>query len=59
MESSTPLIAELKVDWTFKDKAKEEEVSITDLVLLALRLLREDIQEVVDSMEPVELWDKG
>ena len=29
--------------------------SVTDLVLLALRLLREDIQEVVDFIEPVEL----
>ena len=28
---------------------------VTDLVLSALRLLREDIREVVDSMEPVEL----
>ena len=42
-ESSTPLIAELRVDWTFEDKAEEEGASITDLVLLALRLLREDI----------------
>ena len=34
-------------------------VYITDLVLSALRLLREDIQVVVDSMEPVEPWDEG
>ena len=27
---------------------------ITDLVLAVLRLLREDLQAVVDSMEPVE-----
>ena len=33
--------------------------NVTDLVLLVLRLLREDIREVVDSMEPVELWDEG
>ena len=31
------------MNWTFKDKAKEEGVSITDLVLLVLWLLREDI----------------
>ena len=55
MENSTPLITDLRVDWTFKDEAEEEGVSITDLVLLALRLLREDIQEVVDSIELVEL----
>ena len=28
--------------------------TITDLVLSVLRLLREDIQEVVDSIEPVK-----
>ena len=33
--------------------------NVTDLVLSALRLLREDIREVVDSMEPVEPWDEG
>ena len=31
------------MNWTFKDEAKEEGVSIIDLVLLALQLLREDI----------------
>ena len=29
--------------------------SITDLVLLVLQLLREDIQEVVDFIKPVKL----
>jgi hypothetical protein len=58
-ESSTPLITELRVDWTFEDEAEEEGASVTDLVLSALRLLREDIREVVDSMEPVEPWDEG
>ena len=43
LESSTPLIADLRVDWTFKDEAKEEGASVTDLMLLVLRLLREDI----------------
>ena len=32
---------------------------VTDLVLSALRLLREDIRVVVDSIKPVELWDEG
>ena len=41
--SSTPLIADLKINWTFKNKAKEKGASVTDLVLLVLRLLREDI----------------
>ena len=30
-----------------------------DLVLLALRLLKEDIQEVVDSIKLVKLQDEG
>ena len=54
MESSTPLIAELRVDWTFEDEAEEEGASVTDLILLVLRLLREDIQEIVDSIELVK-----
>ena len=59
MESSIPLIVNLRIDWTFKDEAEEEGTSVTDLILLVLRLLREDIQEVVDFMEPVKLWDEG
>ena len=43
----------------FKDKAKEEGASVTDLVLLALQLLREDIREVIDFIKPVELQNKG
>ena len=43
LKSSTPLITDLRMNWTFKDKAKEEGASVTDLVLLAIRLLREDI----------------
>ena len=31
------------MEWIFKDEAKKEGASITDLVLLVLRLLREDI----------------
>ena len=41
--SNTPLIANLRINWTFKDKTEEEEISVTNLILLALRLLREDI----------------
>ena len=29
-----------------------------DLVLTVLRLLKEDLQAVVDFIEPVESWDK-
>ena len=38
----------------FKDKAKEGEASVTDLVLLVLQLLRKDIREVVDFIKLVE-----
>ena len=47
------------MEWIFKNKAKEEGTSVTDLVLLVLRLLREDIGEVVNSIELVEPWDEG
>ena len=43
LKSSTPLILNLRINQTFKDKAKEEGVGITDLILLALQLLKEDI----------------
>ena len=42
------------MDWTFKNKAKKEGASVIDLILLILQLLREDIQEVVDSIELVK-----
>ena len=41
--SSIPLITDLKTDWTFKNKTGEEGIGVTDLVLLVLRLLKEDI----------------
>ena len=42
-ESNTPLIKDLRMKWIFKNEAKEEGASVTDLVLLVLQLLREDI----------------
>jgi hypothetical protein len=46
----------------FKDKAKEKGVSITNLkilVVLVIKLLRQDLNRLVNKMEPVEPWDKG
>ena len=43
LKNSIPLIAELIIDQTFKDEAKEEGASIINLILLVLRLLRENI----------------
>jgi hypothetical protein len=52
----------LEIDSIFKDKAKEEGVSVIDLkilVVLITRLLRQDLNKLVNGMELVELWDKG
>jgi hypothetical protein len=50
------------MDSIFKDKAKEEGASITDLkilVVLVIRLLKRGLNRLVNRMEPVELWDEG
>ena len=38
----------------FKDKYREEESSITDLVLWAYQLLRQDLQELINKMEEIK-----
>jgi hypothetical protein len=46
------------MDNIFKDKAKEERASVIDLkilVVLITRLLRQDLNRLVNRMEPVEL----
>jgi hypothetical protein len=46
------------MDSIFKDKAEEEEASVTDLevlVVLVIRLLRRDLNRLVNGIEPVEL----
>jgi hypothetical protein len=46
------------MDSIFKDKAEEEGASVTDLeilVVLVIRLLRRDLNRLVNRMEPVEL----
>jgi hypothetical protein len=51
----------LEIDSIFKDKAGEEGVSVTDLeilVVLIIRLLRRGLNRLVNRIEPVELWDK-
>jgi hypothetical protein len=42
----------------FKDKAEEEGVSVIDLkilVVLVIKLLKQDLDRLVNGMEPVEL----
>ena len=53
--NAIPLINNLEIGSIFEDKDKEEGDSVTDLVLLVLRILRQDLGELVDSIEPVEL----
>jgi hypothetical protein len=46
------------MDSIFKDKAKEEGASITDLeilVVLVIRLLRQDLNRLVNGIKLVEL----
>jgi hypothetical protein len=50
------------MDSIFEDEAEEEGVSVIDLeilVVLVTRLLRQDLNGLVNGMELVELWDKG
>jgi hypothetical protein len=50
------------MDSIFKDEAKEERASVTDLkilVVLVTRLLRWDLDRLVNRIKPVELWDEG
>jgi hypothetical protein len=50
------------MDSIFKDKAEEEGASITNLkilVILVTRLLKQDLNRLVNKMELVEPWDKG
>jgi hypothetical protein len=46
------------MDSIFKNKAEEEGVSVIDLeilVVLVIRLLRQDLNRLVNGIEPVEL----
>jgi hypothetical protein len=48
----------LERDSIFKDKAKEKGTSVTDLeilVVLVTKLLKQDLNRLVEGMEPVEL----
>jgi hypothetical protein len=50
------------MDSIFKDKAKKEGASVIDLeilIVLIIRLLRRDLNRLINGIEPVELWDKG
>jgi hypothetical protein len=47
---------------SIKDEAEEEGASIIDLeilVVLVIRLLRQDLNRLVEGIKPVKLWDEG
>jgi hypothetical protein len=52
------LIKDLEISYIFKDKAKEEGVNVIDLeilVVLIIRLLRQDLNRLVNRIKLVEL----
>jgi hypothetical protein len=52
------LIKDLEINNIFKDEAEEKGVSVTDLeilVVLVIRLLRQDLNRLVNGIKPVEL----
>ena len=57
--NAIPLIKDLGIGSIFEDEDKEEGDSITDLVLLVLRLLRRDLSELAGSIELVDLYNEG
>jgi len=62
-EDSTVLfINNLEIIKVFKDKDKEEGVSVMDLINQMSQLLRAELKELVDKawaiMEPIEPYDK-
>ena len=55
----------MEIRTIFKDKAKEEEVGITDLINRIVQVLKKDLERLAIStqntglMEPVKLKNKG
>jgi len=61
-DSTAPLINNLKIIEIFKDKGKEEEASIIDLINQVSQLLRAELKELVDVaqaiIKPIKLCNK-
>ena len=50
------------MDSIFKNKARKEGTSVINLeilVVLVIRLLKQDFNRLVNGIKPMELWDKG
>ena len=57
--NTIPLIKDLEISSIFKDEDKEGGDSITDLVLLVLRILKGDLSKLASSIELVDLYNEG
>jgi hypothetical protein len=56
------LIKDLEIGNIFKDKAEKEGTSVIDLeilIVLVIRLLRQDLNRLISGIKLVELWDEG
>ena len=53
-----PLVNDLEIKGIFKDKNREEGDSVTDLVVSVYQLLRQDLQELVNTIGEVKPQDK-
>jgi hypothetical protein len=52
----------LEINSIFKNEAKEKGTSVTDLkilVVLVTRLLKQDLDRLVNGIKPIKLWDEG
>jgi len=60
--STVLLINNLEIIKVFKDKDKEEEVSVIDFIKQVLQLLRAELKELIDVaqaiIEPIELYNE-
>ena len=50
---------DLEIEGIFKDKDREEGNSVIDLVINMCQLLRQDLQELVNTIGEVKPWDEG
>ena len=57
--NATPLINNLEIGSIFEDEDKEEGDGVTDLVLSVLRILRQDLGELVDSIMIIKFIPPG
>ena len=57
MGHCTPLINNLKIRTIFKDKAREEGVSVIDFIYWIVQVLREDLERLAVSTQNIGLME--